>query len=648
MINREKPSGDPARSRNRYDQYQTARKAQGSVASKLEARSVRPGDPKRGHRDRTFRHLLSEFFKLLGPLRRSVVFALSMLTVGTILRLFPPAASKLVIDYVLTDRPLPDWLLNIWPGAVARIHLLVVIGIVVAVFALTASLFTLWGRWIATKATNMMQTKVRRRVFDHAVRLPLHQVYQLKSGGTASILREDAGGVGDLIFSMLYNPWRAIVQLVGSILVLAWVDWRLMLGGLMILPLVYFSHRAWITRIRPVFRDIRRQRQDVDSNATEAFGGMRVVRTFNRERSENSRYVGGNNLLVRMQLFVWWWARGVDMLWDTLVPLASTMVLMYGGYQVYYQQLTLGDLSMFLVYLAMLLGPIATLATSATNFQNNLAGFDRILNLLNEPLEAGRQDVGKKIDVDETPGAITFRNVDFSYPESNQLVLQDINLQVKSGEIVALVGRSGSGKTTLCNMVARFYDPCKGAVELDGVDLQEIDLSCYRNLLGIVEQDVFLFDGTIGENIGYARANATMEQIREASQIAHADEFIERLPQKFDTIVGERGVRLSGGQRQRLAIARAILADPRILILDEATSNLDSESERLIQDGLQRLMSGRTCFVIAHRLSTISHVDRIVVVENGRIIESGNHVDLLAQGGRYQEMVALQMQANAY
>ena len=217
-----------------------------------------------------------------------------------------------------------------------------------------------------------------------------------------------------------------------------------MLGGMLILPVVYMTHRTWVTRIRPIFRDVRRQRQDIDSHATEAFGGMRVVRTFNRERSENSRFVRGNNLMVRQQLFVWWWARSIDLIWDTLVPLASTGLLMYGGYQVFQGEMTLGDLTMFLVYLAMLLGPIATLATSATLFQNNLAGLDRILNLLGEPLEAGRQHPGKLIHRHEVQGAITFRDVDFRYPESEQMILQDIELQVNPGETVALVGRSGS------------------------------------------------------------------------------------------------------------------------------------------------------------------------------------------------------------
>ncbi len=290
----------------------------------------------------------------------------------------------------------------------------------------------------------------------------------------------------------------------------------------------------------------------------------------------------------------------------------------------------------------MLLSPLATLATSATTFQNNLAGLDRILDLLEEPQESPSRKGAVAINETAAVGQITFTDVSFRYPSSEQLVLQNISLSVEPGETVALVGPSGSGKTTLCNLVARFYDPTEGAITLDGRDLRDIHVTSYRRHLGIVEQDVFLFDGTIAENIGYAVRRAQPAQIEAAARAANAHHFILNLEQGYDTIIGERGVRLSGGQRQRIAIARALLADPRVLILDEATSNLDSESERLIQQSLQELMCGRSCFIIAHRLSTITHADRIVVLEHGRIVETGSHEQLMAHSGRYRYMVELQ------
>lgn len=301
---------------------------------------------------------------------------------------------------------------------------------------------------------------------------------------------------------------------------------------------------------------------------------------------------------------------------------------------------------MFLVYLTMLLGPLATLANSATALQDNLAGLDRVLDLLAEPLETSHAPPTRTLDVGKVQGRITFSNLSFKYPTSQQFVLQDIDLDVEPGQTVALVGRSGAGKTTLCNLVARFYDPTEGHIQLDGTDLRDLPVEAYRSLLGIVEQDVFLFDGTIAENIGYGLRNASFAAIEQAAIAANADEFIRDLEKGYDTVIGERGVRLSGGQRQRLAIARALLADPSILILDEATSNLDSESERLIHQSLDRLMQGRTSFVIAHRLSTIARADKIVVMEQGRIVEVGTHIELMAKSGRYRQMVELQ--TNSY
>jgi ATP-binding cassette subfamily B protein len=596
-------------------------------------------------RTRSFGQLFREFLKLLAGHRRAIAFALLTLTIATCLNLVPPLATKVVIDNVLTARPLPEWWGRDWGLPTDRYQLLYAVGLFVVVVAFISTTISLTGRWIATKTVNRLHVSIRRRVFAHAVRLPLHRVYQLKSGGATSLLRDDAGGISELVFSMLYNPWRAVIQLVGSLVVLAWVDWRMTLGGLLLLPAVYLTHRTWISRIRPLYRDIRTQRQGIDGQTTEAFGGIRIVRTYGRERSETHRYVAGNHFMARQQPFVWWWTRAIELIWDVIIPLSSITLLIYGGTQVLQERLTIGDVTMFLVYLTMLLGPVETLANSATTFQNNLAGLDRVLDLLNEPLETAHTPPTKSLQPDHVQGRIEFRDVTFQYPSAQKPAVEAINLEMKPGSVVALVGRSGAGKTTLCNLVARFYDPTAGSIRLDGVDLRELPVDDYRKLLGIVEQDVFLFDGTIGENIGYASRNATGEEIRAAAIAANADEFIQELEQGYDTLIGERGVRLSGGQRQRLAIARALLANPRILILDEATSNLDTESERLIHQSLETLMQGRTSLVIAHRLSTIARADMIVVLEQGRIVETGAHQELLARSGRYRQMVESQLTA---
>jgi len=622
----------------RYREYRRQLREQ---PEKPEATAATEKPPKA----RGFGQLVWNFLGLLRGHGWAIGFALATLTLATILRLAPPLATKVVVDNVLTDQPLPRWWTSTLDLPTDRYLMLYWIGGAVGVVSLLTTAIHLSGRWYATKAVNKLQVAIRRRAFAQAVRLPLHRVHQLKSGGATSLLRDDAGGISELVFSMLYNPWRAIIQLVGSLIVLAWVDWRMMLGGLVLVPAVYATHRTWINRIRPLYRDIRTQRQSIDSQTTEVFGGMRVVRTYGRERSETTRFVVGNHLMARQQLFVWWWTRLVELLWEVLIPVASIGLLIYGGTQVLGGRLTIGDVTLFLVYLTMLLGPLETLANSATALQNNLAGLDRVLDLLEEPQEASHSPPTKPLEIERVRGQISLSGVDFKYPGSQQLVLRGIDLRVEPGQTVALVGRSGAGKTTLCNLVARFYDPTVGSIRIDGDDLRDFPVEQYRNLLGIVEQDVFLFDGTIAENIGYGLRNASFQAIQEAAIAANANEFIRELEHGYDTLIGERGVRLSGGQRQRLAIARALLANPRILILDEATSNLDSESERLIHQSLERLMLGRTSFVIAHRLSTIVRADQIVVMEHGRIVETGAHSELMARSSRYRHMVELQMDA---
>lgn len=677
---------DGRSSRSRFGRYLIQRRARDRAAEgravhpELTPTGTAPGDDaanrsarKSTRRNRSFLVLARAIWGLLRGHHAVVIASIATLSVSMGMRLISPASTKVAFDYILMDSPgpvgLPGWLpvpvgerfASLAPAdqAGARVSLMWLLGGSLMVLILIDVSVGMWGRWHMTRLTKRLQANLRRRVFAHAVRLPLHRIHQLKTGGAASLLREDAGSAAELLFSLVYNPWRAIIQLVGALAVLVAVDYRLLLMALAVLPCVWYSERLWLKRLRPVFRDIHFSRQTIDSRVTEAFAGMRVVRAFSRQRGETSRFINDSHLMARQEILAWWWSRVLEVIWMILLPTASVAVLIYGGSQVVNGRLTIGDVVLFMSYMLMLLGPLEALSTSATSIQTQLAALDRILDLLEEPTEfrgaavvadepgAGGADGerGALIRLPASfPGRITFDSVSFTYPGQAAPVLEDISLEALPGTTVALVGPSGAGKTTICNLVARFYDPTRGRVLLDGVDLRRIHPDDYRRCLGVVEQDVFLFDGSVAENIAYSRRGAAFGAIREAAQAANADGFIAELDRGYDTMVGERGVRLSGGQKQRIAIARALLADPRILILDEATSNLDSESEQLIQRSLAMLLRGRTSFVIAHRLSTIRHADLIVVIDHGRIIETGTHDELLDAGGRYADMLRIQLQ----
>ena len=666
------------------DQYNQRRKSDAQWATKADDKG-RVGWRKAGKPTRGFWQLFRAFWQQRAGHTGYIYLALVTVTIMTLISLVLPAATKVAIDYIITDAPgpagLPKRVLELLNVSVAEVEnyrkqLLWWLGGVMVALSAVAVFVGIVGRWQMTRVTKRVQVAMRRRAFHHAIQLPLHRIQHYKSGGMSSLLREDAGLAGELLFSMIYNPWRAIITLVGTLIILAFTDWRLLAGGLLCIPAVWVTHKTWISKIRPLFRDAKQIRQQVDAHATEAFGGLRVVRGFGRSRSENARFVSGQHMMTRIEIITWWWSRIVEIAWGLLIPIASAGVMIYGGIAVMEKSLTIGDLMMFLTYLLMLLGPLETLTSTAANIQSNLAALDRVLSLLDEEKEFVSDKPTIDVDRATARGQIELRNVSFVYPTRTsdsqrnpsepadnaentntssaaekqtqakpRQVLSSINLLAKPGQTIALVGPSGAGKTTLCNLVARFYDPTQGDVFLDGVNLRDISIASYRSLLGIVEQDVFLFDGTIADNIAYGRRDATQADIIAAAQAAHAHDFITQTEKGYQTMIGERGVRLSGGQKQRIAIARAILADPLILILDEATSNLDSESEQLIQQSLATLMKNRTSFVIAHRLSTIRHADSIVVLEQGRIVEQGPHDQLASSAGMYARLLSLQSQA---
>ncbi len=625
-------------SRQRYEQSPLLRGKSG-----LPEKEVESDNPQRQvSRQRSLLELYRELYRLLARHRGMLLGSLVLLSLAMAMKMIVPLTMKLAIDTILLRRSVPVWIPPWVPIPSDPKGQLVALFGMVLMFATLGIGLSLLSRWWITLVSKRTHIKVSRQAFEHASRLPLHRINQLKAGGMTSILRDDVNGIGELVMNLVYIPWRASMQLLIGLVALILVDWRLLVCSLILVPTVFFSHRLWSLRLRPIYREIRGERQHLSAKTTEIFGGVRIVRAFGRQRSEVLRFVQSIHFLTRLELLGWRWGRSLELLWEFALPLSSGLLMLYGGLRVLDGYLSPGELMMFLVYLVMLLEPIALLSNSFTQVQGLLAGFDRVLDLLAEPREAALNAGGVKLSKNDVRGGIRLDRVSFQYPNSTAVVLKEISLDVKPGEMIALVGQSGSGKTTLCNLIARFYDPSQGTIQLDQRDLGSIDIDNYRQLLGIVEQDVFLFDGTIAENIAYARRNATPHEIEQAAKVAHCAEFIESFPDRYDTMIGERGIQMSGGQRQRLAIARAVLADARILIMDEATSNLDSESEKWIQLSLDDVLKGRTSFVIAHRLSTVRHADRILVMDGGRIVEIGNHETLLAKGGRYQEMVALQ------
>lgn len=563
-------------------------------------------------------------WELVRPRRVLLGFSFLLLLIGRLCGLVLPASPKFLVDDVI-GKHRPDLLL---PLVLAVTSATLIQGL--TSFALTQLL---------SKEAQRLISELRRRVQTHVGRLSLNYYDSNKTGSLVSRIMSDVEGIRNLIGTGLVEFCGGVLT---AILALGFLlKFNAQMTGIAIgflVVLMVALSRAFKV-IRPIFRERAKINAEVTGRLTESLGGVRVVKGYHAEDRESGVFAGGVKRLLDNVLKTLTATSLMGLSSTVVLGVVSSLIMYMGARQILSGHMTVGQLFSYTMFMGFLIAPVAQIASIGTQITEALAGLDRTREVLAERRED--QDPERAVALDNINGEIAFEHVDFSY-EPGKPVLDDVSFESRPGTVTALVGSSGSGKSTIIGLAAAFYKPTSGRVTIDGVDLSRVRLDSYRGVLGVVLQDSFLFDGSIRDNIAFARPEATEQEILEACRIAHVDEFAERFADKFDTIIGERGVKLSGGQRQRVSIARAVLADPKILILDEATSSLDSESEAYIQQGLKYLMQGRTTFVIAHRLSTIRQADQILVVEAGKIVERGKHAELLALNGRYHDLYTRQ------
>tara|TARA_R110001632_G_scaffold108472_2_gene218401 strand:+ start:6055 stop:7821 length:1767 start_codon:yes stop_codon:yes gene_type:complete len=568
--------------------------------------------------------IIKAFKTIIWPRRNLVFLGLFLIVISRLAGFVLPLKSKELLDEIVPNKDMDSLYSLLW-----------IVGVALLIQAITSFLLT---RILSVQAQYLI-SELRAQVQKKVLSLPISFFDNTKSGALVSRIMSDVEGVRNLIgtglVQLVGGTITAIISLVLLIQINAWMTL------FVFLPVTIFGVVALkaFKYIRPIFRNRGKINADVKGRLTETLAGVRVIKAFNAEDQENETFEKGVDLLfqnVKKSLT----ATAIMTSSSTfLLGLASVGIMGIGGYYMTQGEMTTGDFLLFTLLLGFMIAPIVQMSNIGSQLTEALAGLDRTEELMN--MEAEEDDKERTVVLEDVKGDLVFDNVSFSYEEGKE-VLHHINFHAPSGSVIALVGSSGSGKSTIAGLSATFLNPKSGKITIDNQDMSKVKLSSYRKHLGVVLQDEFLFEGTIKENILFPRPNATEAELQNAVKAAYVNEFTDRFDDGLDTLIGERGVKLSGGQRQRLAIARAILADPKIIILDEATSSLDTESESLIQKSLSELVKDRTTIVIAHRLSTIKQADQILVIEAGNIAERGTHDELIEAKGRYFDLYTYQ------
>jgi ABC-type multidrug transport system fused ATPase/permease subunit len=567
---------------------------------------------------------LPHVWALIKPRRGILAAGLLLMAVNRVSGLILPASTKYLVDDVIGKH---------------HIHLLTPIVLAVLAATVIQGLTSFTLTQLLSKSAQKMIADLRRQVQAHIGKLSISFYDSNKTGALVSRIMSDVEGVRNLIGTGLVEFAGGLMTGVLALVILLRISVTMTLIAFTVLLVFGVGLNKAFTTIRPIFRARPKITAEVTGRLTESLGGVRVVKGYHAEEREEKIFSSGVQRLLDNVLKTLTATSIMSLSAAALMGLVSAVVMFMGAHRILAGTMTLGTFLTYSIFLGLLVAPVFQIVAIGTQITEAITGLERTREILDEKIED--EMPGRVVKLPRVNGQVVMEDVNFAY-DSRKEVLHDINFRAEPGTVTALVGPSGAGKSTIIGLVAAFYVPSSGRVLVDGIDLSTVKLDSYRTQLGVVLQETFLFDGTIRENVAFARPEASEAEILAACRIARVDEFAEAFENKYHTIVGERGVKLSGGQKQRVSIARAILADPRILILDEATSSLDSESEALIQEGLRYLMRGRTTFVIAHRLSTIRRADQILVIEAGRIIERGTHTSLYAAGGRYYDLYTKQ------